>query len=249
MGTNNSTLKDLKPEGTSVLSTSNSSSKSLIHKLHSNLYRNRSNQSSSEKINELSSSPTSFKKKKLFKRKPNTVEQDDNTSELFPSSSNDELASNTSSMNDDPMLAAATRISARFDEEQSSLSPSSSDLCVVSHYISSRLANCCLEEDPCFIHTAKVQSSPVTTTEHLQSSASLENNKRTKDWLNNASNTEKLDSSTPKQNVASSFFFRPDNPADQRKEKDRQQRLVKKKLSIYFDVKTLLIFFYPSIIY
>ncbi|KAG2235256.1 hypothetical protein INT48_004723 [Thamnidium elegans] len=191
MGTNNSAFKDRKPEDSSTLSTSNSSSKSLIHKIQTNLYRNRSNQSSSEKISELASSPTGYKKKKLFKRKPNTVEHDDDTSDLYPLSSTEDLRSNTSSINDDPMIAAATRISARFDEEQSTLSHSSSDLCVASHYISSRLANCCLEEDPCLIHTTKVQSSPGTTTEHLKSPSPLEDHKRTKDWLNNASNTEK----------------------------------------------------------
>lgn len=232
MGVNHSKLKEKKSEDTPTLSTSNSSSKSLIHKLHNNLYRNRSNQSSSEKINELTSSPTSYTKKKLFKRKPNTVEQDDNTSDLYPSSSTEDLVSNTSSINDDPMIAAATRISARFDEEQSTLSQESSDHCMVSHYISSHLAHCCLEEDPCLIHATKDQSSPVVTTEDLKSSSPLENHKRTKDWLNNASITEKVDYDISKQNIVSTFFLRSDNATDQRKEKDRQQRLVKKTFDL-----------------
>lgn len=185
----------------------------LIKKLHGNLQKNRNSSSSSENIN-TSNDTSGRNKKKLFKR----------LSGYEKSSSNISLPIDDSATlfrcNSNPMIAAAAKVSDHY--ENLNRIGSSKDHCLITQPITSRLSKCQILEnddnDDDQFELNKVQSNkPISVT-------LLKKNDSTHNQQQDAS----LDTNLIEENdLVSDFYLRPGNEADRRKQKDRQQRLVK----------------------
>lgn len=207
MGASNSRKSDEHNITQKYVSTS---PKRLINKLHGNLQKNRSGSSSSEKIDSDSST-----KKHLFKRR--LTEDIGNTSPISSSLED-------SPLDHSPMIAAAAKVSARYDQNAGS----SNSPCV-SQQMSSRLAGCLLnsndDDDP--LQVDKVQSNKPLIETTLRNDKNLQKEDLSvHKWLNSYSSPS-LTQCEPIQDIVSDFYLGSCNEMDRRKQKDRQQRLVK----------------------
>lgn len=253
-------------------STTDSSQKSLAFRLKHKLYRVRTSRSSTERNNNNYNSDTSTTHSNSLKNKffgaqrrnkkqataPATVVVDDEEGSGFisPSSSshstpltNDNASNKSHTLDeDDPMIAAAAKLSAKYDEEQVAvLSRHSFSPCMVTQNIEFRLetrtcpllSNCTSSNSDggYYSHTNSIQSNhssqrAITNqiTDSLRSLPKQDSicHKINKEWLDTSLFTTPDQKNTliSSQDVFLDLFLRPNNEMDRRKEKDRQQRLV-----------------------
>lgn len=197
-------------------SSESTSPKGLIGKLHDNLHRHQSNTNSSEIIN----SNLSIKKS-LFKRRSSDQDERGTSS---PISSIEQLPLTSS-----PMAMTAGKASARYDQNVgSSYDPS------VPQQMSSRLTNCLLDSNDdddkngdYQVQLNKVQSNKPLIETSLRGDPTLQKQDMlVHKWLSSYSPSSTTHSDHRKD-VVSDFYLRPNNETDRRKQKERQQRLVK----------------------
>lgn len=212
MGSNFSKLKEKKNEETSIVSSSNSSGKSLLNKIQTTLQHDRFSKDNSEKTNDYTESSINKKNRRLFKRKSNTVDQDESYA-----SSDEDLVSKPNS----PVISATARVSAYLENEQHSFSQSSIDP-VLSHNLAPSVHSASVEDNQDLTPSA---NSSIPTSNLENTILPNESHRRIKSWLESLS-SPKNNLAILQQNIASSIFLRTDNGPAQRKEKDRQQRLV-----------------------